>query len=67
MNCFAVEIFDRKTLAKTRVAPKAFTEKGLYMLATKLLQIRKLACMLSFRFVFLPYEREEENNGRVTE
>ena len=34
MNCFAVEIFDRKTLAKTRVAPKAFTEKGLYMLAT---------------------------------
>ena len=34
MNSFAVEFFDRKTLAKTRVAPKAFTEKGLYMLAT---------------------------------
>ena len=34
MACFAVEIFDRKTRAKSRVFPKAFTEKGLYMLAT---------------------------------
>lgn len=34
MNLFAVDYFDRKTLSKTRVAPKAFTEKGLYMLAT---------------------------------
>lgn len=34
MENFAVEKIDRKTLAKSRVAPKAFTEKGLYMLAT---------------------------------
>ena len=33
-NSFAVESFDRKTRSKTRVPPKAFTEKGLYMLAT---------------------------------
>jgi ORF6N domain. len=33
-NGFAVEIFDRKNDSKSRFAPKAFTEKGLYMLAT---------------------------------
>ena len=32
---FADEIFDRKTVSsKTRYAPKAFTDRGLYMLAT---------------------------------
>ena len=31
---FAVKKFDRKTNSKSRVPPKAFTEKGLYMLAT---------------------------------
>lgn len=34
MTRFAVEIFDRKTKSKSRYLPKAFTEKGLYMLAT---------------------------------
>ena len=31
---FAVEIFDRKISTKSRYLPKAFTEKGLNMLAT---------------------------------
>lgn len=34
MAGFAVENFDRKTENKARFLPKAFTEKGLYMLAT---------------------------------
>jgi hypothetical protein len=34
MTRFAVENFDRKTKSKSRYLPKAFTEKGLYMLAT---------------------------------
>lgn len=34
MTRFAVKNFDRKTKSKSRYLPKAFTEKGLYMLAT---------------------------------
>lgn len=48
LNHFAVENFDRKTISvKSRVPPKVFTERGLYMLATILKSPRATKATLS--------------------
>ena len=53
-----VENFDRfKTLKHATMEPKAFTEKGLYMLATVLKSPRATATTLAINRIFCPFKR----------
>lgn len=54
---FAVEKFDRKTIStKSRYAPKAFTEQGLYMLATILKSQRATKTTLAIIDTYAKYK-----------
>lgn len=56
-NEFAVEKFDRKTIStKSRYAPKAFTEQGLYMLATILKSQRATKTTLAIIDTYAKYK-----------
>lgn len=64
-DSFAVKNFDRKTSSKTRVPPKAFTEKGLYMLATILKGPRATATTLAIIEAFAKMRELSRTIGEI--
>lgn len=67
MAGFAVEIFDRKTEAKSRYLPKAFTEKGLYMLATILKSARATQTTIAIIEAFAKMRELSRTIGEIAE
>ena len=64
-DSFAVKNIDRKTSSKTRVPPKAFTEKGLYMLATILKGPRATATTLAIIEAFAKMRELSRTIGEI--